>query len=317
MIKKLFIPLFALLFVASLAYAADTSSVQFPIASLGNCSSKQDCKTYCDQLSNMKACLDFASEHGLMSKSDIARARDFQALAAAGKTPGDCDSKDACKAYCSDPDHASDCLQFAKNNGLISKTDADRAESVLKDGGPGGCATKDACVQYCNDQTHAQECLEFAQDHGLIKSGKADEIAKDIDRLRSGPGDNDQLGQCLHDTLGANGLDRVQSGKFVPGTSALSKVRSCFDQFGKQVGPDQGSNGKGEKAHPALPSPAMSHEASESEHEIHPTPAVRLPVNLFPTNEPERPNHRSERSGPESFLGPQGLVGAIVHFFSN
>src|SRR3989344_9105259 len=50
------------------------SGVEFPVAELGNCGSKEACRAYCDEPGNMPACIDFAKAHGLMNRDDAARA---------------------------------------------------------------------------------------------------------------------------------------------------------------------------------------------------------------------------------------------------
>src|SRR3989344_6043017 len=78
---------FGTLLAASIAFAQSeppsTSSGQatiiFPIAELGDCNSKEECKTYCDDSTNAEACLSFAETHGLMLKAEVEKARAFTA----------------------------------------------------------------------------------------------------------------------------------------------------------------------------------------------------------------------------------------------
>ena len=77
-------------------------TVTFPVAELGNCASKSECKLYCDDASHREACYTFAQSHGLMNKDQVAAAR----LIVTKKGPGGCSTKDACRIYCEDSAHA-------------------------------------------------------------------------------------------------------------------------------------------------------------------------------------------------------------------
>ena len=75
------------LFILSAALAsAQESTITFPVLKLGNCASKSACRTYCDDLANIKACVAFAESHGLMSAEEARQAREFERLG--GQGPG-------------------------------------------------------------------------------------------------------------------------------------------------------------------------------------------------------------------------------------
>jgi len=54
--------------------------ISFPIAELGGCNSKAECKAYCDDSTHAEACLSFAESRGMMSKDEIKTARKFIVL---------------------------------------------------------------------------------------------------------------------------------------------------------------------------------------------------------------------------------------------
>lgn len=169
----------ALIFSASVALAQEPN-ITFPIDELGGCSSKEECKTYCDTPSNAERCVSFAEEYGLMSSEEAERARKF-----AGQTgPGGCMGSE-CRTYCSDTEHRDECVQFAKEHNLtppggmpprMGEVDIDepeidegRAMQVLQEqGGPGGCKTKDECHAFCEVEENMATCLAFAEEHNLM-----------------------------------------------------------------------------------------------------------------------------------------------------
>lgn len=173
--KKIYFAAFLMLFMFPLASkAAGLDSLTFPIAELGGCASKQDCKTYCDNIDHADACLTFAQAHGLMTKDEVAGAKKVTIAIKADGRPGNCAGPEDCRKYCSDKSHADECLAFAQKHNLISKEDVSRVGKIvdlIKNGKtPGGCDSKDSCETYCSDSSHSDECLKFAADIGIIKS---------------------------------------------------------------------------------------------------------------------------------------------------
>src|SRR3989344_5114078 len=93
---------------------------------------------------------------------------------------GGCKSESDCKAYCDKPGNLKVCLDFAKENNLMSDKELAQAEKFLAAGGesPGGCVGKDVCEEYCNDISHIDECISFAEKNGLIPSEELEEVKK-------------------------------------------------------------------------------------------------------------------------------------------
>src|SRR3989344_4111770 len=160
--------------------------ISFPIAELGGCNSKAECKAYCDDSTHAEACLSFAESRGMMSKDEIKTARKF-----IGQTgPGGCTGS-ACRQYCNSKEHFAECRAFAEKNGLIPPRgerpqgpaiDKDKEDAVEKlverEGGPGGCTSKAACKTYCEDGTHVDECLAFAEKNGMMSPDERQTVQK-------------------------------------------------------------------------------------------------------------------------------------------
>jgi hypothetical protein len=149
--------------------------ISFPVAELGGCASKDECKNYCNQSVNMDACIAFAKDHGIMTKKDADRAEKFTKQVREGSGPGSCDSPQSCDVYCSNISHLDECTTFAEKNGFKDEhyEQGKKIQSFLKKGGttPGNCQSKQECETYCGDFSHAKECFDFAQKAGIMQKG--------------------------------------------------------------------------------------------------------------------------------------------------
>jgi hypothetical protein len=182
-----------ILFGAGLAFAQATSSPEspapfpsltYPISELGNCESKDACRTYCSDPAHSSACIAFAETHGLMESHEAKVAREFIKL----KGPGGCVGL-ACKTYCEDPAHADECLAFAKTHRLVSEKELKIAEEIQSRGGPGGCKSNAECRAFCADPSHREECMKFARTH--IMADETEVSNEEIERRlggKPGPG---------------------------------------------------------------------------------------------------------------------------------
>ena len=153
-----------------------------------------------------------------------------------GKTPGGCTSQDQCQAYCQDPAHRDECIAFAQQAGLIPH---DQAQNLMQSNGtgPGGCTSQDQCQAYCNDSAHYQECLSFAQKNGFMNQQQTQQFQQGFAQLRAGiQNAPEQVVACLKTTLGADTVNNIENGSFVPGPDTASGVQTCFQKFGGQSG---------------------------------------------------------------------------------
>lgn len=167
-----------------------TAKITFPVAELGNCGSKEECKAYCNITENIPACTAFAEKNGLIKKEDKDKADQFSKQIKTNGGPGGCTDNKSCQAYCSDQSHQQECLDFAEKHGFIKKEDKQKVEKFaqeMKNGTtPGGCQSKDACETYCHDQSHQEECLNFIVKVGGITQEEADKIKQN--KGQPGPG---------------------------------------------------------------------------------------------------------------------------------
>jgi len=166
---------------SAFVFAISEKDIVFPVAELGNCKNKTECKAYCQQKEHIDACIAFAKSHQLISQEEASRAQRFKDVLKDGG-PGGCKNFDECKTYCENSDHHSECIEFATSHGLMEERevkDANRVLELLKKGEklPGGCTAKERCEAYCREEEHMDECIEFGHRAGFMND-KDYEIAK-------------------------------------------------------------------------------------------------------------------------------------------
>lgn len=181
--KKHVFYLIVIITIITVAYVLQVqaqNNITYPIAELGGCKNKTECKAYCDQIDHIQQCINFAEQHNLLSAQEIKEARK---IAKVGTGPGGCTSKAACQAYCDNIQHINECLQFAEEHDIIPKSEIAEARKVAKavNAGvkfPGGCTSKASCDAYCSVAAHMEECLNFAEAAGLISQKELKEAKK-------------------------------------------------------------------------------------------------------------------------------------------
>lgn len=145
----------------------------------GGCKDKISCETYCEDLSHLAECVEFAEKSGINVKYDLEIAKKI-VKAGVTKTPGGCKGKEGCEAYCGTTSHLGECADFAEKIGMMSKEDAEMARKIARSGitkFPGNCKDKESCDVYCKDDAHFDECVDFAEKAGIV-TGKEVELAR-------------------------------------------------------------------------------------------------------------------------------------------
>ena len=164
------------------------AAIQFPVAELGNCGSKEACKTYCDDSAHIEACIAFAEKHNLMPQEEIEVAKKF--IAAGAKGPGGCTGKDSCEAYCNNIEHIDACVAFAEENRLMPPDELQEAKKVqaaIKSGAkPPACRTKKECDAFCESPDNMPACIEFAKAAGLMSPEEQADADKMLQAMRAG-----------------------------------------------------------------------------------------------------------------------------------
>ena len=185
----------------------------------GDCRNRHECEAYCEDLSNMNECIEFAEAAGFMSDAELEEARRHaKAFGKGVRSPGDCRSRRECDAFCDKPENLQECIQFAEQAGIISGDEADDARRVApllaRGEGPGGCREQSACEVYCSVEENRLECMEFAVKAGIISEQEAELFRRTGGK---GPG-------------GCQGPDECEAF-----CSQEGNQEACFE-FGKQHG---------------------------------------------------------------------------------
>lgn len=163
--------------------AEKIKEIEFPIAELGNCGSRAECETYCDQPENVEACINFAKEHEIIHENDYEHADTsvkMARLVAEGKTPGGCQSEDACIDYCMADGHFDECIKFLEENDIVPE---EQLEFFKKKGsfefeGPGGCTGESECKDFCSVEANFDECVKFMEENGFIPEQELERLKK-------------------------------------------------------------------------------------------------------------------------------------------
>ncbi len=183
------------LFIATLAFA---QTIDYPVPELGDCQDKENCRQYCDVLSNTEDCLNFAETNQLFTAAELQEAKKIvSALKQGSQTPGNCQNKTECDAYCNQKEHIRECFNFAKKAGLIPQEELEQAEKSIplieKGESPGGCVTKTECDTYCSKDENKEECMNFALKAGLMSQEEAERYRKTGGK---GPGGCQSEAEC-------------------------------------------------------------------------------------------------------------------------
>lgn len=213
---------------------------KFHLAIRGNnkpidCHDQHTCETFCALRSNNERCLKFARENDLIEEEEAEEISKFQRAINAQETPGDCDSKEACRTYCVTSENRDECLEFAEKFGWINHADA---EKLRHDGfkGPGGCDSREACETFCNDEANQTTCLEFAKRFRILNSDEADRIVNVTNAVREAHTNMpDQIATCLRETLGEDIFNKMKAGEFSPDAAVAQSMKECMIQFAEQI----------------------------------------------------------------------------------
>ena len=153
-------------------------AAKIPKIGPGGCASESECRAYCANETHFDECAVFAKQHNIGDPNKGEMVRERAKLIKESGGPGQCQTDGECRAYCENPAHVDECLEFAEKYNLINKKEIKAARKVMKDGGPGGCRSKEVCEEYCENPDNMNECVKFAEEHELINPKEAEMIKK-------------------------------------------------------------------------------------------------------------------------------------------
>ena len=141
------------------------------------CGNKKECDVYCEDPEHMEECITFGAEAGFIQGKELEDAQKMLTALKKGVKPPPCKGKDACDAYCSNPDNMEMCMNFAMEAGMMSeqeKANSQKMLAALKKGiKPPPCKGQQECDVYCSSEEHFQECINFSVAAGMMSEEEA------------------------------------------------------------------------------------------------------------------------------------------------
>ena len=244
------------------------------------CKSREECDSFCRRPENVEVCMKFVVEEGKITQEEanlmikmaknenfgkpkepeINKEKALQILEEKGGGPGGCKNNEECKAYCEDFSHAEECMNFAKENGLMSPEEAERVKKMMTMGGPGGCKTPQECDAFCGQEANRDTCMKFSIESGILSPEEAIMMQQQmqvINKLgdQAGPGgcrsaqecneyckDPSRIQECM-DFAAQTGMmskDRVQT---MMQQMQQTEMMKEFFMGGTMMGPPPGMEG--------------------------------------------------------------------------
>lgn len=82
---------------------------------------------------------------------------------------GSCTNFAACRMYCDDPTHSTECIAFAKKKGFYKEPvpQAEMTKVVEEAKTELGCDSEESCKTFCSQEANFQKCSNFAKKNGL------------------------------------------------------------------------------------------------------------------------------------------------------
>lgn len=96
------------------------------------CRGRESCDAYCSEVDHMEACMTFAQAAGFMTPEEAENSEKMMTALKKGVKPPACRGKEECDAYCAEPAHAEECIQFAVAAGFMTEEDVQRMEEGKK-----------------------------------------------------------------------------------------------------------------------------------------------------------------------------------------
>jgi uncharacterized protein YutE (UPF0331/DUF86 family) len=166
----------------------------------GGCQGKKQCDAYCNAPEHMEECMVFAEEHNLIPPEEREDFNKMREAMRKGVKPPPCRGRAECDVYCSKPENAEQCIDFAVAAGFIPPEEAENVRRMAKAGimgGPGGCKGKAECETYCDNPDHMVECVDFAEKAGFMRPEEAQMARKMAEKgIMGGPGGCKSKEQC-------------------------------------------------------------------------------------------------------------------------
>ncbi len=297
------------------------------------CKGKKDCDEWCPKSTeNMKKCITFAKEAGLIPESERADVEKMLAALEKGVAPLPCAGKEGCEKYCGDESHFQQCIEFAKAAGFIGEEEYEMAKKTGGKG-PGGCKGKEECEKFCENPLNQQTCFEFAKKYGLISEENLKQMEEGKQKMKEMLNQaSPEVIECLKTNFGQNVVEKIQAGEFMPPREEANKIGECFEKFmprGPEGGESEGQGGPGPAGGPMEgPGGCKTPEECQNFCSQNPeacsqfqgaSPEGGQPLNGQyppPSGVPQLPQNQILPPPPSSFKSFQNLLASMITFLN-
>ena len=208
------------------------------------CRGERECDEYCSAPENFEQCITFAEAADLIPPEELKQAKQALVAIRKGVRPPRCRGERECDEYCSQPEHAKECIDFAVAAGFMTEKDAELARKT-GGRGPGGCRGEDECEAFCQNEANEEACFNFAKEHDLISPDQLREMEEGKNRLleavESSP---PEVRDCFASQVGDGVIEAIRSGSRRPSRDMGEVIRRCFEELGPQLFGPQGGEGE-------------------------------------------------------------------------
>ncbi len=135
------------------------------------CTSRESCKTLCENSQNIEKCRNFAQKHKLNrpSENNQNQGPPPEEILKKAQIQLGCSSEKECQSFCTDPSNSSKCLEFARNNQLLDPQKEQEIEKLetkkikmMDDAKKDlGCDSRESCSAFCSQPQNSQKCAQL------------------------------------------------------------------------------------------------------------------------------------------------------------
>jgi len=156
----------------------------------GECTTKNSCEAYCDDINHINECIAYAEKTGILSPQELEEAKQVQSAIAKGVKPPPCKNKKECDVYCENPSNMKVCVAFGEAAGFLKGKELEDVKKMMtaidKGAIPPPCKGKEACDTYCSQPDNMEVCMNFAQAAGFMTPEEAEGSQKVLNAIKKG-----------------------------------------------------------------------------------------------------------------------------------
>lgn len=151
--------------------------VTFPIAELGNCSSLENCKAFCNEPANQQVCKDYAQKKGFYKGNKSEGNARLRSIIEKAKSELGCSTESDCKTLCQKTENLEKCAAFARKYSLVKENSKikeliEKAKEIL------GCDSEESCKALCQKSENSDKCK------ALTNPARFEAMKKSMEKMR-------------------------------------------------------------------------------------------------------------------------------------